>query len=104
MRNLILMIMAASAYVAGGVLMKLSSGLTRLWPSVLLFVFFCAGAALQAISMRDLPMGPSYAFVLGLEAILAFLVGLWMFSEHATVSNVVAVSLVAAGIVLLKAR
>ena len=57
---------------------------------------------MQALSMRDTPMGPSYVFVLGFEAILAFLVGLWMFSEPATFSRVVAVALIGAGIVLLK--
>ena len=102
MRNFILMIIAAAAYVAGGVFMKLSNGLTKLLPSIFLFMFFCAGAAVQTFAMRNAPMGPSYVFVLGFEAILAFVVGLWMFSEPATLSRVTAVALIGAGIVLLK--
>jgi multidrug transporter EmrE-like cation transporter len=93
---------AALAFALGGVGMKLSAGLTRLWPSVSVFVLFCGGAALQALAMRQADMGTTYIAVLGLEAVLAFLLGVWLFSEPATPARILAVALVVAGILLLK--
>lgn len=90
------------AFTLGGVCMKLSSGLTRLWPSAAVFALFCLGAALQGLAMRHAEMGPTYIVVLGLEAVLAFVLGVWLFSEPATPVRILAVILVTAGILLLK--
>jgi multidrug transporter EmrE-like cation transporter len=82
--------------------MKYSDGLRRLRPAVLLFALFCGGAALQAVAMRRGEMGISYIFVLGLESVMAFGLGVWVFSEPATPVRILAVLMVTAGIVLLK--
>ena len=104
MRDLLLMVGAAFAYVAGGICMKYSEGLTRLWPSISLFLLFCIGAALQALAMRSAQLGPTYVFVLGLEAVLAFLLGILLFNEPATGIRILAVALITTGILLLKSR
>src|SRR5947209_15333152 len=101
MSSLLLMAGAACAYVAGGVCMKYSEGLTRLWPSIALFLLFCSGAALQALAVRSAQLGPTYVFVLGLEAVLAFLLGVVIFHEPANGIRILAVSLIAVGIILL---
>ena len=44
----------------------------------------------------------TYIAVLGLEAVLAFLLGIWILSEPATPVRILAVILVTAGIVLLR--
>lgn len=102
MRQFLLLTAAALAFALGGVGMKFSAGLTRLWPSVSVFVMFCAGAALQAIGMRHAQMGITYIAVLGLEALLAFALGVLIFSEPATPVRILAVALVTAGILLLR--
>ncbi|MBX7246431.1 MAG: hypothetical protein K1X53_13120 [Candidatus Sumerlaeaceae bacterium] len=99
---ILLMILASICYVSGGVFMKTSDGLTRLWPSILVFVTFCAGAALQTIAMRKTGLGTAYVFVLGLEAVLAFVLGLIIFRESANMVKVAAVALIVLGIVMLK--
>lgn len=81
--------------------MKYSEGLTRPVPTVLLFVLFCAGAAAQTLAMRHAEMGATYILVLGLESLLAFALGILVFSESATPFRILAVLLVTAGIVLL---
>ena len=102
MRSFLLSTGAALAFTLGGVGMKLSEGLTRFWPSLSVFALFCAGAALQALAMREAEMGVTYIAVLGLEAVLAFLLGIWIFAEPATPVRILAVILVTAGIVLLR--
>jgi quaternary ammonium compound-resistance protein SugE len=93
---------AAVAFVAGGVAMKYSVGLTRPGPSLLLFVLFCAGAAAQTLAMRHAEMSVTYLVVLGLESILAFGAGVLVFSEPATPVRILAAALVAVGVMLLR--
>jgi quaternary ammonium compound-resistance protein SugE len=97
-----MLIFVALCYAAGGVCMKWSAGLTRPWPSVGVFTLFCAGAALQCLAMRDAEMGSTYIVVLGLEASLAFGLGVRLFAEPFTGVRMLAVLLVIAGMVLLK--
>jgi multidrug transporter EmrE-like cation transporter len=92
---------AAIAYTVGGVFMKLSDGLSRLGPTLAVYLLFAGGASLQCIVMRRAEMGVAYVFVLGLEAVLAFLLGVWWFGESRSVAKLCGVVLIAAGIVLL---
>ncbi|MBV8841507.1 MAG: hypothetical protein JO307_01740 [Bryobacterales bacterium] len=101
MLNAVLLIAASLAYTLGGVCMKYSQGLTKGLPSVLLFALFAAGAALQTIAMKNAEMAVTYIFVLGLESVLAFLLGVIVFRESASLERILAVCLVTAGIVLL---
>lgn len=98
----VLVVLAAVAFSVGGYCMKLSAGLTRPLPSVLVFVLFGLGAALQALAMRDEPMSVTYIVVLGLEAVAAYALGALFLNEHNSIAKVSGVALVVAGIVLLK--
>lgn len=93
---------AAIAFTLGGVAMKYSAGLTRLWPALTMFALFAAGAAAQAMAMRRAEMSATYIFVLGLESVLAFGLGVVVFSEPAPPMRILAVALVTAGILLLR--
>ncbi len=82
--------------------MKASEGLTRLGPSILLFVLFCLAAACQALGMRHAEMGSSYLLVLGLEAVSAFALGMWFFGDPITPGKLAALALILAGVALLR--
>jgi multidrug transporter EmrE-like cation transporter len=92
---------ASVAFTLGGVCMKYSEGLTKSGPSILLFVLFAAGAAFQALAMKNSEMAITYIFVLGLESALAFVLGVLVFHERAGADRIFAVCLVTAGIILL---
>src|SRR5215469_1336104 len=74
-----LLVAASIAYTLGGVCMKYSEGLTKVRPTALLFLLFVGGAALQALAMKNSEMAVTYIFVLGLESILAFVLGVVVF-------------------------
>ena len=97
-----LMVLAALAFSVGGYFMKLSSGLTRIGPSLLVFTLFAIGAASQTIAMRDESMGVTYVVVLGLEAITAFLLGIVLLDERSSPGRLAGLALVVGGIVLLR--
>ncbi|SRR5579871_2996138 len=101
--TLMLNIAAALSYVIGGVFMKLSAGLSRPAPSLVVFLCFAGGAGLQAIAMRKSDMGAAYILVLGLEACLALAFGALFLRETCSPTKLMGVGLVIAGILLLKA-
>jgi multidrug transporter EmrE-like cation transporter len=96
-----LLIASALAFTLGGVCMKQSDGLRRPLPAALIFALFLLGAALQAVAMRRGELGTVYILVLGLEAVLAFLLGVIVFDESASAAKVAALLLITAGIALL---
>jgi multidrug transporter EmrE-like cation transporter len=97
-----LVLLAALAFSAGGYFMKLSDGLRRPGPTAALFVLFLAGAALQAVAMRREAMSVTYVIVLGLEAVIAYLLGIGLLGEASSIWKMGGVALVVAGILLLR--
>ena len=102
MKTLVLYCIAAIMYVAGGALMKYSQGLTQALPTVGLTAVFSAGALVQARAMRYEQLGSSYVLVLGLEALLATLLGTLLFGEQLSGRAAAGITLVVIGIVLLR--
>ncbi len=100
--NFLILLLAACAYVAGGIAMKWSNGFANIGASVGVFAGFVLGAALQTYAMRLESLGVGYVVVLGLEALLAVLAGVLFFEEALAWRNVAGVTLVVAGIVLMK--
>lgn len=82
--------------------MKLSNGLSELIPSLLVYIFFIAGASLQTIAMRRSALGVTYVIVLGIESVLAFLFGVVLFQENYSYTNFIGVSLIVAGMGFLQ--
>jgi multidrug transporter EmrE-like cation transporter len=100
--KLALLILAALLFAFGGLCMKLSDGLTKPVYSISVFILFCVGAAIQAVAMKRADMGVVYIFVLGLEAIAAFLLSVVVAGERATPGRAGAVLLIVLGMVLLE--
>lgn len=98
---LLLTLGAAFAFALGGIFMKSSAGMTRLGPTVLLYLLFAAGSTLQTLALRKSELSVAYLFVLGLEAVMAFGFGLWFFAEGCSRWKVLGVCAIVAGIVLL---
>lgn len=99
---LLMVLSAAAFFTVGGIYMKLSQGLSLLTPSVLVYFFFCAGASLQTLAMRKSDLGATYILVLGLEAVLALLFGVWLFKEHYSFLKLLGISLIVTGIAFLR--
>jgi multidrug transporter EmrE-like cation transporter len=97
-----MVILAALLFTVGGIFMKLSEGLTKFGPTMMVFALFVAGAALQALAMKRADLGVTYIVVLGLESILAFLFGVVLFSESCTPTRIAGVLLIAGGMISLR--
>jgi quaternary ammonium compound-resistance protein SugE len=98
----IILIAAGGLEIFWAFMMKQSDGFTRLGPSIATLVGMVASAGLLAIAMRSLPLGTAYTIWTGIGAVGAFVVGIAVLGEQASVPRVVAAGLIVTGLVLMK--
>jgi quaternary ammonium compound-resistance protein SugE len=82
--------------------MKNSAGFTRLWPSLVSLVAMVASMVLLSIAMKSLPLGTAYSVWTGIGAAGAFLFGILVLGEEASVARILAAVLIVSGLVLMK--
>ena len=81
--------------------LKESEGFTRLWPALLFLVAASASFALLALALRELQVGTGYAVWTGIGAVATALFGIVLLGESASPGRLVAIGLVAIGLVWL---
>lgn len=98
----ILLFIAGLFEVVWAFALKESQGFTKLWPSVVTIVGMLVSFWFLAMAMRHLPLGTAYAIWTGIGAFGAFLVGIFVLGEPATVMRVLAAGLIVSGLILMK--
>lgn len=98
----LVLVVAGCFEVAWSFMMKQSTGFTLLGPSLLAVAFMLVSFGLLAVAMRSLPLGTAYAVWTGIGAVGAFVMGVLVLGEPASPIRLVAVLLIAAGIVLMQ--
>ena len=84
--------------VCGTVCMRLSEGLTRLTPSLLIFVFYALSFALNAFVVRVLGLSVVYAVWSGVGTVVTAAIGVWYFKVPATALKLLSIGLVVLGV------
>jgi quaternary ammonium compound-resistance protein SugE len=100
--NWILLVVAGLLEVVWSVGLKYTEGFTRLWPSVVTVAAMIVSITLLGIAMKELPVGTAYAVWVGIGAVGAAVMGIWLFGESASAPKLVSLALIVAGIVGLK--
>jgi quaternary ammonium compound-resistance protein SugE len=96
------LIIAGILEVVWAFTMKQSAGFTRLGPSLFTVAAMIASVALLSFAMRSLPLGTAYAVWTGIGAVGAFIVGIAVLGEAASVLRLGSVALILIGLVGLK--
>lgn len=88
--------------IVGTTAMKMSDGMTRLWPSLAVVVCYLAAFALLAQALKTIEVGVAYAIwsAIGTAAVAA--IGIWMFGESMSLMKVAGIALIVAGVVSLR--
>jgi quaternary ammonium compound-resistance protein SugE len=97
----LLVIVAGLLEVGFATLLKMSDGLSRLWPTLGFIVFAAGSFTLLSLALRDLPIGTAYAVWTGIGAAGTALLGMVVFGDPATVARLVAIALIVGGVLLL---
>ena len=96
------LIIAGLLEVAWAYSMKRSEGFTLLAPAVITVVFMIASFVLLSMSMKSLPLGTAYTVWTGIGAVGAFLVGIAVLGEAATLMRMIAATFIVIGMTLMK--
>ena len=97
----IAVITAGFLEVGFATMLKLSSGFTKLWPS-LGFLFFAAGSfSLLSWSLKTLPIGTAYAVWTGIGAAGTAILGMIIFKDPVSIARITAIAFIVTGVILL---
>jgi multidrug transporter EmrE-like cation transporter len=94
--------LASIAFSTGGILMKPSSGFTRLGPSIGIVVCFMIGAVLLSRAVDRGGLSTTYVIGLGLETIVTVGAGLLLLGETLTVPQAAGIVLIVGGVIALE--
>jgi small multidrug resistance pump/quaternary ammonium compound-resistance protein SugE len=84
--------------------MKLSQGLSVPIPTVAVYGLFFIGVTLQIWLTNGSGLGITYILVLGLEAVMATLFGMYIFGEKLSPLNLSGILLVVIGVIFLRSN
>jgi small multidrug resistance pump len=85
--------------VLGSTSMKLSNGLTRLEPTLLMFGFYAVAFACNAMALRTLDLSVTYAIWSGLGTALVAVIGMTYFQEPVSALRLFSIAFIVIGVV-----
>ena len=100
--NWLILFLAGLLETVWAVGLKYTEGFSRLWPSVMTLAAMAASVWLLSVAVKTLPLGTAYAVWTGIGAVGTVLVGIALFHKPVTVSRLLSVGLIVAGIIGLK--
>jgi small multidrug resistance pump len=102
--NWVLLIIAIAFEVAGTTTMKFSRGFTRLFPTLLMFVFYGCGLTMMNLVIRRMDLSLVYAVWSGLGTAAIALIGILWFHEPATALRIVSIVFIILGVIGLNIK
>ena len=99
MNSWLLLGMAILFEVAGTTSMKLSDGMQKIFPTVMIFVFYAMAFVLMPFVMKKIEMSTVYAIWTGAGTVLVTLIGIAYFSESSNPYKMASIGLIGLGVV-----
>jgi len=84
--------------VAGTLTLKFTEGMTRLWPTVLMFAFYLVSLFGLSVAVSRIPVGTAYAVWSGVGTLMVAVMGVLWFKEQVTVLRCVSTVLIVIGV------
>ncbi len=98
------LLIAILTEVVGTSLMKVSQGLTRLIPTIAMFVLYGISFVFMALALKKIEVGIAYAIWSGLGTALIAMIGITWFRESFTIPKLAGIALIIVGVVLLNLK
>lgn len=95
------LVLAIVAEVIATSALKASDGFTRLWPSLVVVLFYGIAFYFLALTLRVFPIGIAYAIWSGLGIVLIALVGWLWYDQRLDLPAVVGLGLIVAGVLVV---
>ena len=98
----IMLLIAGVTEVTWAVAMKAADGFTKTVPSVITVVGYILSAVFLSMALKELPLGTAYAMWAGFGIVGTAVLGVLLFHEAMSITQVICVLLIVTGIVGLK--
>ncbi len=95
----IMLTFAILAEVAGTTCMKLSEGLTKLWPTAAMAIFYAASFSLMALALKKIDVSVAYAIWSALGTTFITIIGIAAFHESAGLPKIIFIAFIVIGVV-----
>ena len=95
------MLLAISAEVVGTSCLRLSEGMTRPLPTLLVFGAYAIAMALLSKVVLSIPLGLTYALWSGIGTVVIVLVGRFAYGQMLSPTQLIGIGLISAGVVLV---
>ena len=99
-----LLLLAISAEVIGTSCLRLSEGMTRPLPTLLVFSAYASAMALLSKVVMSIPLGITYALWSGIGTVAIVLVGRFAYQQTMGAGQLVGIALITAGVVLVNLK
>ena len=96
-----LLLLAIAAEVIGTSCLKLSDGFSRLWPSVVVLLAYSTSMLLLSRVVQTIPLGITYALWSGIGIVAIVLVGVLVYRQVPTSTQLFGMALITAGVVMV---
>jgi small multidrug resistance pump len=100
----IYLLIAILTEVVGTTMMKVSQGLSRLLPSVLMFGMYVISFVFMALALKKIEVSTTYAIWSGIGTALIAMIGIVAFRESFNIPKLAGLVLIIAGVVLLNLK
>lgn len=100
--NWIILVIAGLFEIGWAIGLKYTEGFTRFWPVVGTVLSMVISVGLLGIAMKSLPIGTAYAVWVGIGAVGTAILGIVFLGESASLSRILSLALIVAGIIGLK--
>jgi small multidrug resistance pump len=84
--------------VAGTLTLKFTEGMTRLWPTVLMFVFYLISLFGLSTAVSKIPVGTAYAVWSGVGTLMVAVLGVLWLKEQVTLLRSISMLLIVIGV------
>jgi small multidrug resistance pump len=84
--------------VAGTLTLKFTEGMTKLWPTVLMFAFYLVSLFGLSVAVSKIPVGTAYAVWSGVGTLMVAVLGVFWLKEEVTVLRSASMLLIVIGV------
>ena len=78
--------------------LKFTEGMTRLWPTVLMFAFYLVSLFGLSVAVSKIPVGTAYAVWAGVGTLMVAILGIFWLKEEVTVLRSASMLLIVLGV------
>jgi small multidrug resistance pump len=97
--SFIYLLIAIVSEVSGTTAMKMSQGFSRLFPSIMIFVFYGLSLAFLTAALKTINVSIAYAIWSGLGTAFIAIIGIIWFKEPVSLIKIVSLLLIIAGVI-----